>query len=284
LSAARRHGGRPAGRTASERARAAWEARIDAHAYGRLRELRQRGLWREGKLPVPVDHVIERLLGLDICYAEFAANADAPAALDVAGRAVLINERMQPLFEAVPGLLAFCKGHEAGHADLYGLAGRHEQVATDVHGAGAGGRYEPARTLAYRSPAGAGVGAREAVEVSVLRSDEFRRLSRETKTRFYHKVLNDERARQAAGEDTGLVRRTVDRYAATLLMPEDLLREHARGLDVTRPDHLRSLADRFEVSHAAMAHRVVELRMAYRGEDGTLTLDNPADAAQGRLF
>lgn len=267
---------------ASAAARARWEAAIDGRAYVRLRELRSRALW-DGTPPVPVDHVIEHLLELDICYLPFAEGANALGGLDAPGREVVLNERMADVFRNVPGVLAFTKAHEAGHADLYGLAGAHAQHGLGGDAQAWAGRYAPERVIAYRSRAG----ETDAVEVSVFASEAFRRLSRARKTALYEVMHEEERARHAAGEDTGLERRTVDRYASVLLMPEDLVRAYVRDkrLDVTRPADLHRAADAFGVSRVAMRHRAVELGLAYEGRDGALTRVSPAEAGgQGSLF
>ena len=125
----------------------AWRDWVEDRALGMLRRLRQRGLW-DGSPPVPVDHVLEQLLRLRILYEVI----DEPPGHQILGclrpadRLVILNERHLELFQQVPGLEAYTKGHEAGHADCYALAAMAtEQAALARIGPGA------ARHAAVRS-------------------------------------------------------------------------------------------------------------------------------------
>jgi Zn-dependent peptidase ImmA (M78 family) len=80
------------------------------------------------------------------------------------------------------------------------------------------------------------------------------------------------------GQDTPLVRRAVDHYAATLLMPEDLLKEALQGSDASLESTVRHLARRFRVSNSAMRIRLQEIGAA-RGAS-----DSASIALQGTLF
>jgi hypothetical protein len=61
-----------------------------------------------------------------------------------------------------------------------------------------------------------------------------------------------------------------ERYAAYLLMPQDLLLAEVKGLDVPHWPTLYSLRDRFGVSISALTNRLTGLGLLYIAPDGTL--------------
>ena len=68
--------------------------------------------------------------------------------------------------------------------------------------------------------------------------------------------------------DTARVRRTIiesacDRFAALLLMPEDLIRLHHTELTHNAEQRVRIMAERFGVSAWAMRRRLRELKLPY---------------------
>ena len=252
-----------------------WRAGIEARTARRLQELRQRGLW-DGRPPVPVEHVIEHLLGLSIGYDDIAEHEDEEivGSFRVADREIVLNLRHEETFKAVPGRRRFTLAHEAGHADLYALA---EQADQGELGLLLRREYQPLHRSATRGPvAVVGIASRVA--------ERLRTLPAEVRTEFYRRLADKERERHAEGHDTPLVRRSVDTYAAMLLMPAELVRARAATCDVTDYRQLRDLARDFLVSATAMGHRVVDLGLAYESPGGGLQRTDPAHEGQGTLF
>ena len=76
--------------------------------------------------------------------------------------------------------------------------------------------------------------------------------------------------------------RAVNRYAAAILMPKDLLRAEVDKIDRTRWSNLYRIAERFEVTISALKVRLQQLGLLYFGMDGGLH-DSSAHA-QGQLI
>ena len=72
------------------------------------------------KLPVPVEEIVEQVLGLDFDWdvIEEQPGEQTLGGLDAANRKILLNEAHTKLFEEKPGLLRSTIGHEAGHWEL----------------------------------------------------------------------------------------------------------------------------------------------------------------------
>jgi len=254
------------------RGRAWWLDRIEVRTFQRLRELQQRGLWN-GRPPVPVEHVIEHILGLSISYEEIEEHPDEEilGSFRPNGREIVLNERHLATFATSPGRRRFTLAHEAGHADLYALA---DATAQGEIGVLLASKYQPRHKSATRG---------SVAVVSLTLAERVRRLPRDQRDEFYRRLCEAERLRAAEGHDTPLVRRTVDTYAAMLLMPADIVRVCSRSYDVTDSAQLHKLAQEFEVSTTAMRYRVVDLGLAYEGPAG-LQLTDPAHEDQCTLF
>ena len=90
-------------------------------------------------------------------------------------------------------------------------------------------------------------------------------------------LRESDRKRQAAGEDTLLARRTVDHYAAVLLMPEEAVRSAARGLTFSGWSEIQMLAKTFQVSRTAMRIRLEECGLIHGvTEQGEIILQDPS--------
>jgi hypothetical protein len=255
------------------RGRAWWLDAIAARTSQRLRELQRLKLWN-GRPAVPVEHVIEHILGLSISYEEIEEHPDEEilGSFRPSEREIVLNARHSETFATIPGRLRFTLAHEAGHADLYALA---DATAQGELGAVLTGAYHPRHKSATRGT----------VAVTSLRlSEQLRRLPPEQRNEFYRRLHDAESERAAKGHDTPLVRRTVDTYAAMLLMPADVVHTRAKLYDVTDHAQLRNLAQEFEVSTTAMRYRVVDLSLAYEGPTGALQLTDPAHKDQCTLF
>ena len=241
--------------------------RIEEKAYSRLRQLRARGLW-DGTAPVPVDHVLEHILQLQISWERIEEKPDERilACLRPETREVVLNEIHMDLFLEKPGLERFSKGHEAGHADVFALAGEAEQFKLLKDSV-----YRPQRRSATRR------------QVTVL-SERLKQLTPEVRTEVYRELADRERACREKGEDSLLERRSVDRYAATILMPEDLVRELACQLDLTRWLSLYEMAEALGVTISALIVRLKELHLIHDVRDKAIVLVDPALEAQNSLF
>ena len=257
----------------TSRGHAWWLDRIELRTSQRLRELQQRKLWN-GQPPVPVEHLIEHVLNLSISYEEVEEDPDEEilGSFRPSEREIVLNARHLDTFAAIPGRRRFTLAHEAGHADLYALT---DTTVQGELGALLTGAYQPRHKSATRGP----------VAVTSLRlAERLSRLSPKERNEFYRRLLDAERVRTAEGNDTPLVRRTVDTYAAMLLMPGDLVRAWAKSYDLTDYAQLRNLAREFEVSTTAMHNRVVDVGLAYEGATGALQLTDPAHEGQHSLF
>jgi len=246
--------------------RSSWTNMIEARAYGRLRQLRERLLW-DGRPPVPVDHVLEQILGLSISY-EIVTEEPGERILGCIRperREVVLNEKYADLFRGQPGVERFTKAHEAGHADLFSAAASvTEQVALFESTP-----YRPLQRSAAKGP----------VNVLAVRlAERIAGYSREMKTAAMVRFRDLERRSITEGQDSPMVRRAVDHYAATLLMPADLLKGAAVEFDVTLESSIRELARRFQVSNTAMRIRLQEIGLV-RGAS-----DSASVAEQGTLL
>ncbi len=244
-----------------------WARRIEEKAYLRLRQLRAAGLW-DGTAPVPVDHLLEHVLQLRISWERIEEKPDERilACLRPEAREVVLNEIHLDLFLEKPGLERFSKGHEAGHADVFALAGEAEQFKLLKDSV-----YRPQRRSATRG------------QVTVL-GKRLAQLTPAVRTEVYRELADRERARREEGEDSVLERRSVDRYAATILMPEDIVRELARELDLTRWPSLYEIAAALGVTISAVIVRLKELQLVHDVRDKTILTVDPALGSQGTLF
>ena len=258
-----------------------WYGRIERLACQRLGELRRRQrpngggpLW-DGRPPVPVEHVAEHLLGLSICYddVEEFEGETILGCLRPEAREIVLNERHADRFRENPGTERHTICHECGHADLFGdVASATEQLCVPELMAD----YRPRKRSAARG------------EVNVLRvlfDEQLRGRSPEVRTEVMRRWQERERQRISGGEDSPLVRRAVDHYAATLLMPEDLLRAEAHGLDLSRWSSVGELARRFVVSKESMLIQLKQFGLIYgMDENSRILVKNPKEEDQLELL
>jgi Zn-dependent peptidase ImmA (M78 family) len=94
-----------------------------------------------------------------------------------------------------------------------------------------------------------------------------------------------ERNRWENGEDPPQVRRAVDRYAAALLMPRDVVRSRAEGMDLGSWRTVAMLADQFQVSKTAMRIRMEEVGLIYGVDNasGRIVTEKPPDEQMSLL-
>lgn len=252
-----------------------WYGRIEQRAYMRLAALRRprpggrSPLW-DGRPPVPVEHVAEHLLGLTISY-DTIEERDGEAilgSLRPEAREIVLNDRHADRFREVPGSERHTIGHECGHADWFAdVATATEQVTPPE----LAGEYHPHHRSATRGP----------VHVLRLLHDRSRGRPPEIRTTALWRMRDMERQRIADGQDSPRVRRAVDHYAATLLMPEDLVRAKARGLDLSRWSAITDIAAEFVVSKESLCIRLSDLGLIHDiDDDGRVLLHDPREAGQ----
>jgi len=249
-----------------------WRDMIEQRAYRRLVELRQRGLW-DGEPPVPVDHVAEHLLRLSFSWEALDEHPDEViyGCLRPETRELVLNERHYERFEENRGMRNFTVGHECGHADVFALADQ----ATDQLALFAKTTYRPRAKSAPKGPV---------LVLGVQLAERLRGLPPEVRTEVIHRIHRDEQRLIEAGRDTALERRTVDRYAAALLMPRDVVTAVVRGRDLTRWAEIRACGARFEVSTEAFRIRLEELGFIHGVEGGRILLTDPTQEDQATLF
>jgi hypothetical protein len=244
-----------------------WQRRIEEIAYRRLRQLTERGLW-DGFPPVPIDHVIEHLLALTIVWETIAEEPDEEilACIRPGTSELVLNETHLELFKQNPGLERFSKAHEAGHADVFGLTAQRDQLTIFPES-----HYKPKRRSSTRG------------DVNVI-TRKLRELDGRTRAAVLRELNDETRRRQAEGEDPPLQRRSVDRYAATILMPEEQVRDRAHRGDLTSWPFVYELARGFAVSTTAMLVRLKELRLVFDVDGRRIVLQDPALLDQTSLF
>jgi hypothetical protein len=258
-----------------------WRDAIEARALARLQHARVIKVW-DGTLPIPTERVLERALDLRIRWDGIEEDGDEAvfAAFEADTKSVVLNDRYEDHFAAQPGHFAFTLGHEAGHADVFALAALASQGTLAGDLAWLQRQYQPRR----RSTRSGSTVAVLAAAMKRRLEATGRALTPEQTFGMYARFLDEERKHQAAGEDTPLERRACNIYAATLLMPPDLLRTYAREIDVTDTRQVLALAEQFGVSHSAMRIQLCDLELAYNGGDGPLLDRDPRQRGQGDLF
>lgn len=214
------------------------------------------------KLPVPVEEIVEQVLGLDFDWdlIEEQPGEQILGGLDAANRKILLNEAHKDLFDEKPGLLRSTIGHEAGHFDI------DVDRSKLLHPTLPGMQMSPviAKRQAKKSD--------RVIEV------------------LFTKALTDDRAyrlyRQLTdGEDAPEVRSAVDRYQSALLMPKWLIQEAADRYDFTRWPVLYGLAEKAQVSISNLTVRLQRLGLIYlRDGDKTIYRSEDEWSGQGRLF
>jgi len=227
---------------------------IEEIAAARLAEL-ERLLGRPLSPPIPIDLIAERVLGLDFLWEpiEELPGEKILGGLIAKKRLVVLNENRKALFREKPGLERSTKGHEMGHWDLFiDKSSLDHPTLFDLEGHG---------PLVYRSsPAG------EVAVIKALYSDpEGRELVREMQARA----------------DEPHEARAVNRYAAALSMPADMIRTETMKIDRTRWPDLYRLAKTFGVTISALRVRLEQLGLLYVDEHGMLY--ESRDAASGQM-
>ena len=218
--------------------------KIEDIAQGRLNELEQE-LGRSLALPIPIDLIAEKILGLDFLWEPIDEQAGEIVfgGLIPKGRLIVLNENRRALFDQKPGLERSTKGHEMGHWDLFVDQGLldHPALFEDI---------QDDQIFVLRScPAG---------DVQVIKS----LCGSPEGLDILHKI--DTRA------DAPDEARAVNRYAAALAMPQQLIREEALKINRTAWPELYRLAEKFQVTITALTVRLDQLGFLYIDEQRRL--------------
>jgi hypothetical protein len=211
--------------------------------------------------PVPIEQVVERVLGLDFDWDEIEEGPGEQilGGLHVESSKIYLNTRHHALFESNPGLERSTIGHEAGHWDI------------DID------RAHVAHPTLEAIDLGPHVVHRHGRKSDVLVKVLDRAMRDERAYRLYKKLT--------AGQDAPEVRNAVDRYQSALLMPEWLIREAQGRYGFTRWDALYSLKDEAQVSISNLVVRLQRLRMIYIPEGSKRIYRSEDDfTGQGTLF
>jgi hypothetical protein len=187
--------------------------------------------------PISIERFVENVLGLDLLWehVEELPGETILGALKPKDQLIVLNEAHIALFEEKPGLLRTTIGHEGGHWDIFFDKATLEHpslFATDDES-----------PFALRD---SGVGEVEVIKL-LMSSPEGQDILRE-------------RRRRSDDPDEA---RAVNRYAAAVLIPEQLLREHAFKIDRTKWPNLYRLADMFGVTISALTVRLQQLDLLY---------------------
>ena len=214
------------------------------------------------KLPVPVEEIVEQVLGLDFDWdlIEEQPGEQILGGLDAVNRKILLNEAHKDLFEQKPGLLRSTIGHEAGHYDI------DIDRAKLLHPTLPGMSMSPviAKRQARKSD--------RVIEVLFTRA-----MTDDRAYRLYRQLTD--------GQDAPEVRSAVDRYQSALLMPKWLIQDAADRFDFTKWPDLYRLAEEAQVNITNLVVRLQRLGMIYlRDGDKTIYRSKDEWSGQGKLF
>jgi hypothetical protein len=213
-------------------------------------------------LPVPVEEIVEQVLGLDFDWdvIDERPGEQILGGLDAVGLKILLNEKHADLFEQTPGLLRSTIGHEAGHYDI------------DIDRAGLLHPTLPGFDL---TP---GTVKRHASKTAKVIEVLFLRAATDPRAYKLYKQITD-------GQDAPEVRSAVDRYQSALLMPEWLIRDAAQSFDLLRWPDLYRLAELAQVTISNLTVRLQRLGMIYlRDGDKRIYRSKDEFTGQGSLF
>ena len=212
-------------------------------------------------LPVPIEKIIERILGLDFDWDEIE---EQPGEQILGGlipeqRRIVLNAKHVELFEAKPGLERSTIGHEAGHWDI-------DIDRTSLHHP-----TFPGMTLTSHV-------VKRNAQNSDLLVEVLNRAAYDDRFYSLYRQLT-------AGEDSPEVKSAVDRYQSSLLMPAWLMREAVGRYDRTRWPDLYELAREAQVNISNLTVRLQRLDLLYIPE-GTKDLYRNRDewTGQKQLF
>jgi hypothetical protein len=231
---------------------------IERIAEQRVHEF-ERTMERPLSFPIDIELFGELVLGLSILWEEIEEKPgeEVLAGLRSADRLIVMNERRKQEMEQKPGRRRLTQGHEMGHWDLFVDKSKLDHPEL----------FEAAapEIFAYRSSTGGQV----QIINALLASEPGRDILRQINARV----------------DTPDEARSVNRYAAAILMPRTAVIEEARKINRTQWRNLYPLAARFGVTISALRVRLEQFNLLYVDQK-TNTLYSSREEAygQGRLL
>lgn len=197
--------------------------------------------------PVPIDILAEKVLGLDFLWEEIE---EMPGEVIWGGlipsrRLIVLNEKRRKLFEEKPGLERSTKGHEMGHWDLFiDKTSNGQSYQTDLFSQGA------QEQILLRSSASGSVNVFKLLQSNPEGMEVLSKISR--RSDYPHEA------------------RAVNRYAAVISMPKELIQEEVLKIDRTQWKNLYPLAEKFGVTISALKVRLEQLNLLCLGDDKKL--------------
>jgi hypothetical protein len=214
------------------------------------------------KLPVPVEQIVEQVLGLNLDWDEIEEQPGEQilGGLVAAERKIVLNEKHLALFKEKPGLERSTIGHEAGHWDI------------DIDRARLNHPTFPGFEVQLQVVKRHSSKADRVIEVLFNRA-----MHDDRAYRLYKKITE--------GQDSPEVRSAVDRYQSALLMPSWLIREAEGRFDFTKWRDLHRLAEKAEVTISNLTVRLQRLGLIYlRDGDKKIYRSKDEVTGQGSLF
>lgn len=232
---------------------------IEQIAERRLQEF-ERKLERPLSLPIDIELFGELVLELSILWDEIEElpGEEVLAGLRVADRLIVMNENRKQEMEAKPGRRRLTQGHEMGHWDLFVDKSKLDHPTLFEAAAPA--------MFAYRTST---AGGQVQIMKTLLGCDEGRELLRQINSR-------------ADAPDEA---RSVNRYAAAILMPRAMITDEAKKIDRTQWPSLYRLAERFGVTISALRVRLEQFNLVYLDQETKKLYPSREDAqGQARLL
>jgi len=204
--------------------------------------------------PIPIELVAEKAMGLNLLWDSIK---EQPGEVILGGlipseKTIILNENHQRLFESKPGIERFTIGHELGHWELFAANNSADTFLPGMTHTG---------PISYRET---GRGTAEILKALI-------------KTEEGIKAILAQRAREDLKDEA----RAVNRFSGAILMPAELLRTDATGIDRTQWQNLYRLAEKYVVTISAMTVRLQQLNLL--GFDDHGKLYNSPDEAKGQM-
>jgi hypothetical protein len=232
--------------------------RIEEIAEQRLREFEGK-MGRPLSLPIDIELFGDLVLGLSMLWEDIdeLPGEEVLAGLRASDRLIVMNERHKQEMEQRPGRRRLTQGHEMGHWDLF----------VDISKIDHPTLFEAATPaiFAYRSSTGG--------QVQIMRTLLSCESGRDIVRQFNSRA------------DTPDEARSVNRYAAAILMPRVVITDESKKIDRTQWPNLYRLAERFGVSISALCVRLEQFNLLYVDQENKKLYASRQEAqGQTRLF
>lgn len=219
----------------------------------------ERKLERPLSLPVDVELFGELVLELRILWEDIneLAGEEILAGLRAADRLIVMNERRKHEMEQKPGRRRLTQGHEMGHWDLF--VDKSKLDCPTLFEATAPGIF------AYRCSTSG--------QVQIMKTLLSCEGGREHLLQINSRLDCPDEAR------------SVNRYAAAILMPRAVIIDEAKKVDRTQWPNLYRLAQRFDVTISALRVRLEQFNLLYVDQETKRLYPSLEDAkGQARLL